>query len=136
MQISDIVVKFINKRKKMLEEGEWERLYDEAYEYLSQDHIQELTAVLKRIEDPKTIDVVIADVIRDKIEDEVYNFVQDGKEYIKLVSFVNLYFNSRLGLSQADFDSAVVSYVDHKYYDGVYVDWDEEDELALYHRIK
>ena len=137
MEISDILVQFINKRHKMIENEEWEMLYDEAYDNLTQDRIKELTELCKSIYDPHTIDLVIVDVLKDKISDEIYNFIQDERHYLKLDAFVRMYFNSMMGLSRSEFENVVVQSLDNSnYYDKVYVDEDAEGDLALYRIVK
>lgn len=97
-----LVKEFIEATIELIEYEEYDRLYDQAYDWLRDEEIDELTAVLSQTLQDDFSQYAKQNIIK-HFNTEINNFVADNRRDIPLRSFVGLYMNSVNGIDWDEF---------------------------------
>lgn len=102
-----LVKEFIEDNIVLIEEKDYDGLYDQAYEWLPDDYVTELTEILT-----KTLGIKFEDYAKQNIMEhfniEINNFVADDKhDTLTLATFVRMYMNHINGLDWDEFQMLV-----------------------------
>lgn len=104
--MKNLIKEFIEDNIVLLEEEDYAGLYDQAYEWLPDDYVTELTDILT-----KTLGVDFETYAKQNIithfNIEISNFVSDNQATLTLVSFVRMYMNHINGLDWDEFQLLV-----------------------------
>lgn len=102
---------FIEKNIVFIEYSEFDYLYDEAYEWLSNDQVRSLTQMLSNILDIDLKKFAIDNILKHfSIEIENFKHVNEHKSLF-ISSFERLYMNHLNGLSIYDFENLAQQYL-------------------------
>lgn len=101
-----LVKEFIEDNIVLIEEKDYDGLYDQAYDWLPDDYVTELTEILT-----KTLgiefEVYAKQNIMEHFNIEINNFVADKHNELTLASFVRMYMNHINGLDWDEFQLLV-----------------------------
>ena len=100
------VKKFIEDNIVLIEEEDYDSLYDQAYEWLSNEDTTELTKVLTKALN-QDFEVYAKENIMKHVNVEINNFIQDEQRDLLLSSFVRLYMNHINGVDWDEFQLLV-----------------------------
>ena len=104
--MKNLIKQFIEENIVMIEEEDYDGLYDQAYEWLPDDYVTELTDILT-----KTLGVDFETYAKQNIikhlNVEINNFVADKHRDLTLASFVRMYMNHINGLDWDEFQLLV-----------------------------
>ena len=107
------VKRFIETYVNLIEASDWEGLYNQAYKWLTNSMISEVTTT---IESALKIDLSdsINKVLRDHIKTELIRATKYGlfDSYTGVIHFYNLYMNSYLGLDWDEYVQLVATVID------------------------
>lgn len=127
------VKRFIEDNIEFIEEEDYDGLYDQAYEWLPDDYVMELTEILT-----KTLGIEFEAYAKENIMShfmiEVNNFIHDGHLDLTLSSFVRLYMNHINGLDWDEFQMLVEQKVKDSKLVSTYADG--AGDLHIKRRIK
>ena len=111
LKLDNDVKTFIEKNIGFIEYGEFDDLYDQAYEWLSNDQVRFLTYMLSNILDIDLKKFAIDNILKHfSIEIENFKHVNEH-ESLFISSFERLYMNHRNGLSFYDFENLAQQYL-------------------------
>ena len=103
--MKNLIKEFIEDNIVLIEE-DYDSLYDEAYDWLPDDYITELTAILT-----KTLGIEFESYAKQNIikhfNIEINNFVSDKHDTLTLATFVRMYMNHINGLDWDEFQLLV-----------------------------
>jgi hypothetical protein len=112
--LSNSVKQFIEKNISVIEEEEFDMLYDEAYEWLADDRVRELTKILSSTLNIDAKNYALKNIMK-HFEIEVDNFLQDeDHSSLYLHTFVRMYMNHTNGIPFHDFEQACYQYLINK----------------------
>lgn len=104
--MTELVKQFIEDNIVLIEQEDYDGLYDQAYEWLPDDHVTELTDILT-----KTLNVDFETYAKQNIikhlNIEINNFVSHPRSTLTLATFVRLYMNHINGLDWDEFQILV-----------------------------
>lgn len=100
------IKKFIEDNIVLIEEEDYDGLYDQAYEWLPDDYVTELTDILSETLDDDFTHYAKQNII-EHFNTEINNFVADRHSTLTLASFVRLYMNHINGLDWDEFQLLV-----------------------------
>lgn len=104
--MKNLIKEFIEDNIVLIEEEDYDGLYDQAYEWLPDDYVTELTDILT-----KTLGVDFETYAKENIlthfNVEINNFVSDNHHDLTLASFVRMYMNHINGLNWDEFQLLV-----------------------------
>ena len=104
--MKNLIKEFIEDNIVLIEEEDYDGLYDQAYEWLPDDYVTELTAILT-----KTLGVDFETYAKENIikhfNIEINNFVADHHDTLTLATFVRMYMNHINGLDWDEFQLLV-----------------------------
>ena len=110
--MTDIVKEFIERNIILIEEHQYDDIYDEAYEWLSDQHTKELTDILT-----KTLDIDFEKYAKQNIikhfEYALVDFLNDkSRGELYLSTFVRLGMNHVNGIEWDEFQSLIEQHLD------------------------
>lgn len=104
--MKNLIKEFIEDNIRLIEEEDYDGLYDQAYEWLPDEYVAELTDILT-----KTLGVDFETYTKQNImrhfNIEINNFVSDKHDTLTLASFVRRYMNHINGLDWDEFQILV-----------------------------
>ena len=104
--MKNLIKEFIEDNIVLIEEEDYDGLYEQAYEWLPDDYVTELTAILT-----KTLSVDFETYAKENIihhfNVEINNFISDNHHDLTLASFVRMYMNHINGLDWDEFQMLV-----------------------------
>ena len=104
--MKNLIKEFIEDNIVLIEEEDYDGLYDQAYEWLPDDYVTELTDILT-----KTLGVDFETYAKENIINhfnvEINNFVANDHHDLTLASFVRMYMNHINGLNWDEFQMLV-----------------------------
>lgn len=104
--MTGLVKEFIEDNIVLIEEEDYDGLYDQAYEWLPDEHTAELTKVLTKALN-QDFEVYAKENIMKHVDVEINNFIQDEQRDLLLSSFVRLYMNHINGVDWDEFQLLV-----------------------------
>ena len=102
----DLIKQFIEDNIVLIEEQEYEDLYDQAYEWLPDDYVTELTSILSKTLQDDFSQYAKQNIIK-HVNLEINNFVSDKHDTLTLATFVRMYMNHINGLDWDEFQLLV-----------------------------
>ena len=98
IKISPVVKNFIENYINLIEDSRFEELYENAYEWLSDEETKQLTNVLESVLDTHLKDIILS-VLHNKVEEALTLFVMDSDKHdtISFISLVRNYMNHLCG---------------------------------------
>ena len=103
------VKSFIEKNVVYLEQRDYDAFYDEAYEWLTDAQVAELTTIIET-----TLDVEAKRYAKENLLKhfliETTNFVADNHDWLTIPSFVRLYMNHLNGIEWKEFNDMIRQY--------------------------
>lgn len=117
----ELVKQFIEDNIVLIEEEDYDGLYEQAYEWLPDEHVTELTKILS---DVLNIDfeTYAKENIMSHFMTEINNFIANNHFDLTLSSFVRLYMNHINGLDWDEFQMLVEQQVKHSKLVSTYAD--------------
>ena len=104
--MNKLVKEFIEDNITLIEEEDYDGVYEQAYEWLPDDYVAELTTILT-----KTLDIDFEVYAKENIikhfNIEINNFVSDDHDTLTLATFVRMYMNHINGLDWDEFQLLV-----------------------------
>lgn len=104
--MKNLIKEFIEDNIVLIEEEDYDGLYEQAYEWLPDEYVRELTDILT-----KTLGIDFETYAKENIMShfmiEVNNFIQDDYDDLILSSFVRLYMNHINGIDWDEFQMLV-----------------------------
>lgn len=111
LKLDNDVKTFIEKNIGFIEYGEFDYLYDQAYEWLSNDQVRFLTHMLSNILEIDLKKFAIDNILKHfSIEIENFKHVKEHKSLF-ISSFERMYMNHLNGLSIYDFENLARQYL-------------------------
>ena len=101
-----LVKQFIEDNITLIEEEDYEGVYDQAYEYLPDDYVAELTEILSETLQEDFTQYAKQNIIA-HFNIELNNFVSDKHDTLTLATFVRMYMNHINGLDWDEFQLLV-----------------------------
>lgn len=104
--MNKLVKEFIEDNITLIEEEDYDGVYEQAYEWLPDDYVAELTTILT-----KTLDIDFEVYAKENIikqfNIEINNFVADDHDTLTLATFVRMYMNHINGIDWDEFQMLV-----------------------------
>ena len=104
--MKNLIKEFIEDNIVLIEEEDYDGLYEQAYEWLPHDYVTELTDILT-----KTLGVDFESYAKENIINhfkiEINNFISDHHSTLTLATFVRMYMNHINGLDWNEFQLLV-----------------------------
>lgn len=104
--MNKLVKEFIEDNITLIEEEDYDGVYEQAYEWLPDDYVTELTTILT-----KTLDIDFEVYAKENIikhlNIEINNFVSDDHDTLTLETFVRMYMNHINGIDWDEFQMLV-----------------------------
>ena len=100
------IKKFIEDNIRLIEDEDYDSLYDQAYEWLPDNYVTELTAILSETLQDDFTQYAKQNIIK-HFNVEINNFVADKHRDLTLASFVRMYMNHINGLDWDEFQLLV-----------------------------
>lgn len=101
-----LVKEFIEDNITLIEEEDYDGVYEQAYEWLPDDYVAELTEILT-----KTLNIDFEVYAKENIikhfNIEINNFISDDHDTLTLATFVRMYMNHINGLDWDEFQMLV-----------------------------
>ena len=104
--MTNLVKEFIEDNITLIEDEDYDGMYDEAYEWLPDDYVTELTAILSETLQKDFSKYAKQNIIK-HFNIEINNFVADKHNELLLASFVRMYMNHINGLDWDEFQLLV-----------------------------
>ena len=104
--MTNLVKEFIEDNIRLIEEEDYDGLYDQAYEYLPDDYVTELTEILSETLQEDFTQYAKQNII-EHFNTEINNFVADHHATLTLATFVRMYMNHINGLDWDEFQLLV-----------------------------
>lgn len=104
--MTNLLKEFIEDNITLIEEEDYEGLYEQAYEWLPHEHVAELTKVLSSALNIDFETYAKENIIK-HVATEIGNFIVDGHLDLTLSSFVRLYMNHINGIDWDEFQMLV-----------------------------
>ena len=104
--MNKLVKEFIEDNITLIDEEDYDGVYEQAYEWLPDDYVAELTTILT-----KTLDIDFEVYAKENIikhlNIEINNFVSDDHDTLTLATFVRMYMNHINGIDWDEFQMLV-----------------------------
>lgn len=104
--MTNLVKEFIEDNITLIEEEEYDGLYDQAYEWLPNDHVTELTDILSETLQDDFSQYAKQNIIS-HLNVEINNFIFNEQDTLTLATFVRMYMNHINGLDWDEFQLLV-----------------------------
>lgn len=104
--MKNLVKEFIESNIELIEEEDYDGLYDQAYEWLPDDYVTEVTNILSKTLGDDFTKYAKQNII-EHFNVEINNFVADHHATLTLASFVRMYMNHINGLDWDEFQLLV-----------------------------
>ena len=104
--MTNLVKEFIEDNITLIEDEDYEGLYDQAYEWLPDEHVTELTDILSETLGDDFSKYAKQNIIS-HFNIEINNFVSDHHAILTLATFVRMYMNHINGLDWDEFQLLV-----------------------------
>ena len=102
----NLIKQFIEDNIVLIEEKDYDYLYDQAYEWLPDDYVTELTSILSKTLQEDFSKYAKQNIIK-HFNLEINNFVSDKHDTLTLATFVRMYMNHINGLDWDEFQMIV-----------------------------
>lgn len=90
-----LIKQFIEKHINLIEQKEYDLVYEEAYRIFTDSFCAELTAVLSDVFE-EDFDAIAKSIAYSHFEENLKAFVQDRNSFMSLPSFISLYMGNNL----------------------------------------
>ena len=104
--MKELIKEFIEDNIVLIEEEDYDGLYDQAYEWLPDDYVTELTDILSETLKDDFSQYAKQNIIK-HFNVELNNFVYDKHDTLTLATFVRMYMNHINGLDWDEFQLLV-----------------------------
>lgn len=101
-----LVKEFIENNIELIEDSDYDDLYDQAYEWLPDDYVKQLTDILSKTLQDDFTKYAKQNIIK-HLNIEINNFVADEYNELYLYTFVRMYMNHINGLDWDEFQILV-----------------------------
>ena len=103
-----LIKQFIEDNIVLIEEEDYDGLYDQAYEWLSDDYVSELTAILSEALEVNFTQYAKENTMKHfNIELNNFLFMPDQRDTLTLATFVRMYMNHINGINWDEFQMLV-----------------------------
>lgn len=127
------IKRFIEKNISLIEHEAFDEVYEQAYEWLSDDQCKELTNILNDVFENIYLKEIAISVAAAHVETELNNMVADKKSFLSLPSLIRLYMNHICGVGYYELRDHLVA--NPLYHPLIKQQIDSEGEL-YFQRIK
>ena len=104
--MNKLVKEFIEDNITLIEEEDYDGVYEQAYEWLPDDYVAELTTILTKALNID-FEVYAKENIIKHLNTEINNFVADDHDTLTLATFVRMYMNHINGIDWDEFQMLV-----------------------------
>lgn len=131
--MTHLIKQFIEKHIRLIEQKEYDLLYEEAYRIFTNSFCAELTAILTDVfgED---FNAVAKSVALEHLEENLEAFIADKQSFMSLPSFIRLYMDGNIcGVDFYEFRDFIITNPPQN--PGIKLDVDKDGEL-YFQRVK
>ena len=109
--MNSIIKQFIEEHIEYIDHEMYVEMYENADEWLSDDQISELTALLieSNIANEQTLKEAAMFVVAENINDNFYEFIRSKHDILSFSSFIRMFMNTLCGIPYKDVENMIVT---------------------------
>ena len=109
--MNSTIKQFIEENIEYIDNEMYVEMYEKADDWLSDDHISELTALLieSTIADEQTLREAAMSVVADNIKDNFYELIRSQHDVLNFASFVRMFMNTLCDIPYKDVEYMILT---------------------------